>query len=151
MDYILSDSYKHSYFMLPKFIFNFDLTPVSIMLYALLYSRSFISQSNGWTDDNGNVYVVLTIEEAAAVFRCSTRTVIRSLNELEKYDLIARRHTADGPANHIFVKHPWIAVEAVGNKEELEMLLVQANENRADGPIRNIVGSVVDNKVKISQ
>ena len=147
MDYILHDSFKHSFYMTPKFLYNFDLSPFATHLYSIMYSRTFISQDNGWKDEQGRVYIIMPVDEAASMLRCTERTVHRAFLELEKFDLIERRRIPNNPANRIYVKQPWIAVDTVATKDELEMLLVQSNEGRFEGRIENIIGRIADNKV----
>ena len=90
----------------PKFLVGSKLSLSARVVYALLLQRTTLSQMNGWTDEDGKVFVVYPIEELASDLGCSTATVKRALLSLDEADLIERRRYAFDGANRIFLKLP---------------------------------------------
>ena len=75
-------------------------------LYALLLDRATLSQSNGWLDEGGRIYLVFTIEKIAAALDRSSMTVKTALSELEDAGLLERCRSGFSKPNRIYVKLP---------------------------------------------
>ena len=91
---------------LPRFMLVSKHTMNAKMLYAILLDRTKLSQSRGFVDDEGNVYVIFPIKQMAEKIQRSERTVKTALNELEEAGLIIRVRQGWNRANLIFVKMP---------------------------------------------
>ena len=126
MDYFELHNGLHSFFTFPKFILNFDLTPVTMIVYMRLYDRNFLSKRSGWADEQGRIYIIYPVKELANDARCNERTVMKALGELEKLDLIERRRMVKGGVNRIYVKCPWLNVSDRPTKREMDFLLAEA-------------------------
>ena len=126
MDYFELHNGLHSFFTFPKFILNFDLTPVTMIVYMRLYDRNFLSKRSGWADEQGRIYIIYPVKELANDARCNERTVMKALGELEKLDLIERRRMVKGGVNRIYVKCPWLNVSDRPTKSEMDFLLTEA-------------------------
>lgn len=63
------------------------------ILLALILDRMSLSEINSdrFTDKNGNVYVIFTVEEASEKLGCSQPKVIRVFKELESNGMIVRK------------------------------------------------------------
>lgn len=83
-----------------------ELTQTAKLLYALLLDRATLSQSNGWLDEGGRIYLVFPIEKIAAALDRSPMTVKNALSELEDAGLIERRRSGFSKPNRIYVKLP---------------------------------------------
>lgn len=94
------------YLPLPRFILRSELSLNAKLLYGLLLNRTTLSQEHQWTDDQGNVYVIYTVQQMADDLDRSKRTVQNALNELDCAGLILRVRQGWNRANRIFVLLP---------------------------------------------
>ena len=101
-----ADTRLPPYLPYPRFLLQTDLTQTAKLLYALLLDRATLSQSNGWLDEGGRIYLVFPIEKIAAALDRSTMTVKTALSELEDAGLIERRRSGFSKPNRIYVKLP---------------------------------------------
>ncbi len=76
------------------------------LVYAVLLDRAQLSQTNGWADASGQIYIVFPIVEIANAIDRSPMTVKNALNELETAGLIERQRRGQSQPNRIFVKIP---------------------------------------------
>ena len=81
-----ADTRLPPYLPYPRFLLQADLTQTAKLLYALLLDRATLSQSNGWLDESGWIYLVFPIEKIAAALDRSPMTVKNALSELEDAD-----------------------------------------------------------------
>ena len=70
-----ADTRLPPYLPYPRFLLQADLTQTAKLLYALLLDRATLSQSNGWLDEGGRIYLVFPIEKIAAALDRSPMTV----------------------------------------------------------------------------
>ena len=64
-----------------------------------------LSLKNGWQDENGNAYIICTIDEIMDSIRCARQKAVKLLDELEhEYQLIERRRQGLGKPNLLYVK-----------------------------------------------
>ena len=77
------------------------------LLYAVLLDRMNLSLKNGWQDENGNAYIICTIDEIMDSIRCARQKAVKLLDELEhEYQLIERRRQGLGKAEPALCKRP---------------------------------------------
>ena len=76
------------------------------VLYAVLLDRANLSRVNGWTDEDGNIYIVFPLNKIADLVDKGPSTVKNALNELETAGMIERRRCGNGMPNRIYVKQP---------------------------------------------
>lgn len=73
--------------------------------YAVLLDRMNLSLKNGWQDENGNAYIICTIDEIMDSIRCARQKAVKLLDELEhEYQLVERRRQGLGKPNLLYVK-----------------------------------------------
>lgn len=101
-----ADTRLPPYLPYPRFLLQADLTQTAKLLYALLLDRATLSQSNGWLDEGGRIYLVFPIKKIAAALDRSPMTVKTALSELEDAGLIERRRSGFSKPNRIYVKLP---------------------------------------------
>ena len=94
------------YLPYPRFLLEADLTQTAKVLYAALLDRANLSRANGWTDEDGNIFVVFPLSKLADWVDKGPSTVKNVLNELETAGLIERRRCGNGLPNRIYVKQP---------------------------------------------
>jgi len=105
-DYMKTDTKLLPYLPFPRFLLGADLTQTAKVLYAVLLDRSNLSRANGWTDEDGNIFVVFPLNKLADMVDKGPSTVKNALNELEAAGLIERRRCGNGMPNRIYVKQP---------------------------------------------
>ena len=101
-----SDTKLLPYLPYSRFLLEADLTQTAKVLYAILLDRTNLSRANGWTDEDGNVFIVFPLSKMADLVDKGPSTVKNALNELETAGLIERRRCGNGIPNRIYVKQP---------------------------------------------
>ena len=105
-DYMTGQTKLPPYLPYPKFLLDMDMTHTAKLLYALLLDRANLSQSNGWVDEQGRIYLIFPIEKIAEVLDKSCMTVKNALNELSEAGLIERKRQGFSAPNRIYVLLP---------------------------------------------
>lgn len=100
---------RYSFYRVPKALIKVDLfekmSGDAKLLYAVLRDRMNLSLKNGWQDENGNAYIICTIDEIMDSIRCARQKAVKLLDELEhEYQLIERRRQGLGKPNLLYVK-----------------------------------------------
>lgn len=90
---------KKPYIRITKELYNNpyyrkSLSNDAIILYAFLQDRLSLSISNEVRDENGESFVIATIESLMKVMKCSKNTVRKAFKELEVTSLILFRDMA---------------------------------------------------------
>ena len=94
------------YLPYPRFLLEADMAQAAKLVYMVLLDRATLSQANGWTDEDGRLYLVFPIEGIANAIDRSPMTVKNALAELETAGLIERQRRGFSAPNHIYVKIP---------------------------------------------
>ena len=94
------------YLPYPRFLLEADMAQAAKLVYMVLLDRATLSQANGWTDEDGKLYLVFPIEGIANAIDRSPMTVKTALAELENAGLIERQRRGFSAPNHIYVKIP---------------------------------------------
>ena len=106
-----ADTRLPPYLPYPRFLLQADLTQTAKLLYALLLDRATLSQSNGWLDEGGRIYLVFPIEKIAAALDVSC-----------EYLTDATMADASGILHALFELddlYPWMhLIEAVDDTDE---------------------------------
>ena len=105
-----SQSDQFSFYRVPKVLFTDQhfktMSADAKALYGILLDRMNLSAKNGWTDKEGRVYIIFTVEEVMAAMGCANQKATRLLTELEKeVGLIERKRQGMGKPNLIYVKN----------------------------------------------
>ncbi len=141
------DSKLLPYLPYPRFLLDVDLTQTARVLYAALLDRANLSRANGWTDEDGNIYIVFPLNKLADMVNKGPTTVKTALAELEVAGLIERRRCGNGMPNRIYVKQP--------DSQEIDLLMdrkptSRRSENRlSDSQIidHQMAGKLAPNKI----
>lgn len=105
--FLTSSSTLPPYLAYPRFLLDMDISETSKLLYTVLLDRARLSRQNdGWTDENGHVYLYYTISNLAAAIHRSEMTVKTALRVLSEKKLIYRQRQGAGSPNKIYVKIP---------------------------------------------
>ena len=70
-----------------------------------MLDRVFLSQENGWVDEEGRVYIIFTLAAIRKAMDCSEKSAIKYLTELEEFGLIERIRQGLGKPSLIYVKN----------------------------------------------
>jgi len=77
----------------------------SKLLYGLMLNRASLSAINpNFIDDNGNVYIIYTVEQVIADMRCSRPTAVNMLKQLDNMGLIEKRRLGQGKPSILYIK-----------------------------------------------
>ena len=96
---MLLNIYDYHYRRYPRALeTNPDFAALSLEacdMLAFIFDRLELSEINSdrFSDENGSVYVIYTVEEVCKKLRCSKPKAIKVLKELETSGMILRRRT----------------------------------------------------------
>jgi len=98
-----------AFYRTPKVFFTDErfrgLSSDAKILYGILLDRVSMSARNKWQDDEGRVYVYMTISSIEYSFCCAHQKACGLLNELEEFGLIERVRQGQGKPTRIYVKN----------------------------------------------
>lgn len=108
--YKINDVLNESFIRLPLAIIANPkyrgLSSDAKILYSLLCNRLRLSQLNNWVNDNGEVYLIYTREQAAKVLGISYKTAIKTFKELIGIGLLFEERRGKSLANHLYLSKP---------------------------------------------
>ena len=111
---------KFMFYRIPKLLFQLDefanLSLDAKLMYGLLLDRVGISTSNNWTDEEGRVYIIFTIEETSKMLGCSPKKAVLIFKELVDYGLVEKKRQGLGKPSLIYVKN------FLGDRLELQFM-----------------------------
>ena len=111
---------KFMFYRIPKLLFQLDefanLSLDAKLMYGLLLDRVGISTSNGWTDEEGRVYIIFTIEETSKMLGCSPKKAVLIFKELVDFGLVEKKRQGLGKPSLIYVKN------FLGDRSELQFM-----------------------------
>lgn len=108
----IREAERYSYFMLPKNLVTEDyfknVSADAKILYAILLDLTRLSRENSWVDENGYVYVRLSIEKIRRTMNCGNEKAVKLLRELDDtgngIGLIHKKRQGQGKSTIIYVK-----------------------------------------------
>ena len=105
--YKINECFEHTFYQIPKELFNNDnykeLNSDSILLYGLLLDRLSVSMKNKWIDEDGNIFLIFTRKEAQEKLRLSDKIVTKAFKQLAEYKLIYEKKLGKRKTNIIYV------------------------------------------------
>ena len=102
--YIRRETKRPDFCPFPLFLMELPLSMTARVLYAIALNRAMLSQHNGWTDEQGRVYILFPESEMCAVLHKGQTTVKTVLRDLTKAGLLEKVPQPHGRANRLFVK-----------------------------------------------
>lgn len=105
--FLTQDSLIPPYMAFPRFLLDKDgLSETAKILYTILLDRARLSQKNdGWSDEQGHVFILFPIKNLAEVMHKSEMSIKTALTALETENLIVRKRQGAGFPNRIYVKY----------------------------------------------
>lgn len=133
--FLTSSSTLPPYLAYPRFLLDMDISETSKLLYTVLLDRARLSRQNdGWTDENGHVYLYYTISNLAAAIHRSEMTVKTALRVLSDKGLIYRQRQGAGSPNKIYVKIPvadsFLSVQGQENCPSVGKKVIRPSEKK---------------------
>lgn len=101
---------RYDFYLIPKLLIDheaFDEIDYGAkLLYSLMLNRASLSATNAidFSDENGNLYIIYTVEQVMENMRCSTKTAVKMLKQLDDIGLIEKKRQGQGKPSIIYVK-----------------------------------------------
>lgn len=86
-----------------------DMNPTSLIVYAELKNRLFLSRMNDWKDEYGNAVIIFSQESMSEHIHKSVETVKRAYKELREHHLISIRRRGKNKPAYIYMTRPSMA------------------------------------------
>ncbi len=152
-DYFYGDEPKQfAFYAIPQLLFTDEkfkgLSCDAKVLYGLLLDKAGLSVKNGWTDNDGKVFVYYKREEVCSMLGCKKDKAIKILAELDDekgIGLIKRVPQGQGKPTKIYVRH-FLRIINSENAGNPASLLCDDNTEKFE-PTNSDVGS--DNKTDV--
>ena len=88
------------------------------LLYALMLDRLSLSAKNSnFTDDQGRIYIIYTVEQVQRDLQCSKGTAIKLLGQLAEWGLIEKKRCGQGRPNLLYIKDFRAVEEQPGSED----------------------------------
>ena len=102
-------SEQYAFYRTPKVFYTDEkfrgLSSDAKILYGILLDRVSLSAKNEWHDEDGRVYVFMTINSVKHSMGCAHQKACGLLAELEEFGLIERKKQGLGKPTKIYVKN----------------------------------------------
>lgn len=106
--YKAGDIDNGQYYQLPKLLLKNPeykkMSALAKLAYALIKDRLSLSLENGWTDENGDVYLYFKQESLAEELGVSRQTTSKLFKELEQFELIEVVRQGLNQPNKVYIK-----------------------------------------------
>lgn len=108
---------QYDFYLFPKMLLSheaFDGIGYSAkMLYSLMLNRTILSETNAeeYTDENGNLYIIYTVEQVMETMHCSKPTAIKMLKQLDDIGLIELKRQGQDKPFIIYLNDMFMGVE----------------------------------------
>lgn len=114
------DFQETRFFQMPKSLFGNPryqgLELGAKAMYAILRDRQDLSIQNGWTDKEGFIYSLYSIDELANLIEINRKTVMRYKKMLIEYGLLVAKSPGNGLADYLYILKPEIGDEYTSPK-----------------------------------
>ena len=109
-DYFYGEqSEQYAFYRTPKVFYTDErfrgLSSDAKTVYGILLDRVSLSAKNGWFDDEGRVYVYMTVSSIEEAMGCAHQKACGLLAELDEFGLIERQKQGLGKPDRIYVKN----------------------------------------------
>lgn len=108
---------QYRYLVIPQLLITdpafADIDCAAKLTYAILLNRLTLSAENPaeYTDEEGQLFVIFTVEELQSTLHLSKPTAVKVLNQLEKAGLIEKKRQGQGKPTLLYVNDFIAAVE----------------------------------------
>ena len=102
-------SEQYAFYRTPKVFYTDEkfrgLSSDAKTVYGILLDRVSLSAKNGWSDEEGRVFVYMTVSSIEEAMGCAHQKACGLLSELEEFGLIERKRQGLGKPDRIYVKN----------------------------------------------
>lgn len=138
--YKINEALSQKYYQIPQELFENSLYKDTLdlsakFLYGFILDRLSLSIKNHWCDENGNVYLIFTREEAGEKLNLSPKTITKAFKQLSEINLIQEKRQGFGKPNLIFVGK--IKHENINNFIDPQNLPFKSSKNYASKVVEN--------------
>ena len=126
-----------------------ELGVYGTFIYTLMLDRMRLSAKNSekFTDKNGRLYIIFTIEEVMRVCKCAKHTAVKYMKQLEDIGLIEKKKQGQGRPALIYVKN----FNSTSRGQENRPLEVQNLHANQTDPIQTELSKTYVRESQISQ
>ena len=105
--YLTKDTERPPFLLYPSFLLDMseNLNLTDALVYTALYSRTTLSEKNGWVDSEGRIYISYSVESLAEDLHKGKTVIKAALRKLTAIGLIETKRNFGTP-NTIYVKLP---------------------------------------------
>ena len=75
------------------------------ILYGIMFDRMSLSAKNGWCDDDGKIYIYMTIDSVEEMVGCARQKAVAIVKELDDFGLIEKKRCGMCKPTKIYVKN----------------------------------------------
>lgn len=125
------------------------------VMYGMLKDRFNLSVANNWVDENGDVYLIFTVEKLQDMMNISKPTVIKIKKELTKYGLLEEVRQGLNKPNRLYVGmiQEVIHKANASDDKEVKNFNLQKSKNLTTGSKESLlqeVKNIYPNKTDVS-
>lgn len=80
-----------------------DLSLEAKLLYGIMQNRTILSRENNWVDENGDIYIYMTLEEATKKLNRGMTNVKKAIKQLKEMGMIQSLRQGFNKPNRIYV------------------------------------------------
>lgn len=138
--YKINEVLNHKYYQIPQELFENSLYKETLdlsakFLYGFILDRISLSAKHHWYDENGNIYLIFTRDEARNKLNLSPKTITKAFKQLIETDLIHEKRQGFGKPNLIFVGK--IKHEDKNNSTDTQNLPFKNSKTYTSGVVEN--------------
>ena len=136
---------------MPRWLFSdpryADMSLDAKVAYTFLLNRFQLSRRNGWTNDQGEVFVIFPRKELAKELRICEKRVTAAFQTLAERNLIWEKRCGRGDANQIYLAHvqpqddpdytsaPFVPEEHIDASRTAESAGLEGEESHTEGAL----------------
>ncbi|MDB8791711.1 replication initiator protein A [Romboutsia sp. 1001216sp1] len=130
------DMTKELFFKMPKsLMYELKYKKLSAnakLLYSMLLDRTSLSIENNWFDEHDRAYIICEIDEIEIFLNCARATAVKSMKELEKYNLLMKLKRGQGLANLLYVAHVDTSKDTLDTHLKFHKRMINALKDRRE-------------------
>lgn len=148
---------EYTYYTIPKPLVDdplFDGVSLdAALLYCQMMERLVFSEqhSEDFTDSNGNIFIIYSVEEIAEKRRCSLNTAVKWLAQLESKGLIEKKRRGQGKPTLLYINDFMSAFDEVETDPEPEADDTPEPEISESQKVKFLNRKICDSRIANSQ
>ena len=98
-----------NFYRTPKFFYTDakfkTLSSGAKLLYGIMIDRMSLSAKNDWRDDDGRIYIYMTLDSVEEIMGCARQKAVALVKELNDFGLIEKKKSGMYKPTKIYVKN----------------------------------------------